>query len=175
MHRGLLFTVACLLSLPLSAQAEEYYYGLMLGNKTYEESGTKIGFGDASAKLGYRHNEWLSAEVHGGLSGGGSANSVDYDLNWMTSAFVKLSWSAVEDGRIQFYALGGFSAAEMEFSSTDKIDTITVTAPSLLVGVDLFANRNHGIFFQMGRYLSGTLSGRDYTVDGISLGYISNF
>jgi len=57
MHRGLLFTVACLLSLPLSAQAEEYYYGLMLGNKTYEESGTKIGFGDASAKC--RSAWWL--------------------------------------------------------------------------------------------------------------------
>jgi len=116
-----------------------------------------------------------SAEVHGGLSGGGSANSVDYDLNWMTSAFVKLSWSAVEDGRIQLYALGGFSVAEMEFTSANAIYTTTVNAPSFLVGVDLFANRKHGIFFQMGRYLSGTLSGSDYTVDGISLGYISNF
>jgi len=175
MHRGLLLAAAILLSLPFSAQAEEYYYGLMLGNNTYEESGTKISSGAVSGKLGYRDNEWLSAEVHGGLSGGGSANSIDYDLNWMTSAFAKLTWSAVDDGRIQLYALVGFSAAEMEFTSATAIYTTTVNGPSLLVGVDLFANRNHGIFFQAGRYLDGTLSGSDYTLDGISLGYISNF
>jgi len=175
MHRGLLFAAACLLSLPFSAQAEEYYYGLMLGSNTYEESGTKITSGSVSGKLGYRHSEWLSIEVHGGLNSGGSANAVDYDLNWLTSALVKLSWSAVEDGRIQLYALGGFSAAEMEFTSATAISTTTVDGPSFLVGVDLFANRNHGIFFQMGRYLDGTLSGSGYSLDGISLGYISNF
>ncbi len=175
MHRGLLFTAACLLSLPFSAQAEEYYYGLMLGNNTYEESGSKISVGAVSGKLGYRYNDWLSAEVHGGLSGGGSANSIDYDLNWLTGAYVKLSWSAVEDGRIQLYALGGFSAAEMEFAGTTAVYTSSVSGASFLVGIDLLANRNHGVFLQMGRYLDGQWSGTDYTLDGMSLGYISNF
>ena len=175
MHRGLLFTAACLLSVPLSAQAGEYYYGLMLGNTTYEQSGAKISSSGVSGKLGYRHNNWLSAEVHGGLGGGGSANAVSYDLNWLTSAFVKLSWSAVDDGRIQLYALGGYSSAEMEFTSATTVSTTTVDGPSFVIGMDLFANREHGMFVQMGRYLDGNLGGTAYTLDGMSLGYISNF
>lgn len=176
MHRSLLFSAACLLSLPFSAQAGEYYYGVMLGNTTYEQSGASISSGAVSGKLGYRHNDWLSAEVHAGIGGGGSANSVDYDLNWLTSAFVKLSWAAVDDGRIRLYALGGYSAAEMEFTNATTISTASVDGASFLIGMDLFANRNHGIFIQAGRYLDGNLSaGSAYTLDGISLGYISNF
>ncbi len=176
MHRGLLFTAACLLSLPLSAQAEEYYYGVMLGNTTYEEAGAKISSSMVSGKLGYRHNEWLSAEVHAGLGGDDSANGVSLDLSWLTSAFVKMSWSAVEDGRIQLYVMGGYSAAEMEFTSATTISTTTVDGPSLAIGVDLFANRDHGIFIQAGRYLDTELgSGSDFTLDGFSLGYTRNF
>ncbi len=175
MRRGLLFVAVSLLFLPLSAQAKEYYYGLMLGSNTYKESGAKISVGAVGGKLGYRHNGWLSAEVHGSLGGGGGANAVDYDLSWLTGAYVKLSWSAVKDGRIQLYALAGVSAAEMEFTRPTDISTTTVSAPSILVGVDLFANRDHGIFLQMGRYLDGKLSGSRYTLNGISLGYIRNF
>ncbi len=176
MHRGLLFTAACLLSLPLSAQAEEYYYGVMLGNTTYEEAGTKIGSGIVSGKLGYHHNEWLSAEVHAGLGGDDSDNGVSLDLKWLTSAFVKLSWSAVEDGRIRLYAMGGYSAADMELTDATTVTTTTPDGVSLVIGVDLFANRDHGIFFQAGRYLDAELgSGADFTLDGFSLGYIRNF
>lgn len=176
MRRGLLlFSLALLFAQPLLAQETNKYYGLMVGGSTYKEPGFKFKVATAAAKFGYRFNKFLATEVHGGLGGSDSANSVTFDLNYMASAFLRADWSPKSDSRIRLYLLGGITAADLEFTSGATSVSSTESGFSYALGIDLYANPKHGVYFQWGRYLDDTLRGANYTLDNIVLGYIRYF
>lgn len=174
LRRNLFLTLIPFL-LPISAQAEQYYFGIMAGSTTYEEPGFEFKVPILTGKLGYRINDMLSAEVHAGVAGSDDVGGVSMDLTYLASGFVRGDWSPVDDGRISLYGLIGFSAADMEFKTATTTASSTESGVSYAVGVDLYADRNHGVFIQWGRYLDDTLRGADYTLDNLSAGYIRNF
>ncbi|ALP52199.1 hypothetical protein Tel_03015 [Candidatus Tenderia electrophaga] len=148
---------------------------MSLGSTTYEEPGFEFKLATLGGKLGYRFNNILSAEVHAGIGDSDDANGVSMDMTYLTGAFLRADWSPVADGRIKLYILGGFSAADLEFKTASTTASSTESGVSYAVGMELYANREHGIAAQWSRYLDDTLRGVDYTLDGLSLGYFRYF
>ena len=179
MRFGLLLSLVLLLPLPFSAQADQYYFGVMAGSTKYEEPGFDFKVDAFGGKLGYRLNDLLAAEVHALIGGSDEVqsglNDVSFNLGYVTSAFVRADWVPVSDGRVRVYGLLGFSSADLEFASSSTTVSATETGVSFGAGMELYANREHGIYFHWNRYLDDTLNGADYTLDGLGVGYMRNF
>lgn len=179
MRFGLLLSLVLLLPLPFSAQAGQYYYGVMAGSNKYEEPGFEFKVNAFGGKLGYRLNDLLAAEVHGYIGGSDDAesglNTVSFNLGYITSAFVRADWVPVSDGRIRVFGLLGLSSGDLEFTSGSTKVSATEVGLSFGAGMELYANREHGIYMQWNRYLDDTLNGADYTLDGLGVGYMRNF
>jgi hypothetical protein len=175
MRRGLLLSFAILICQPFAAQAGEFYYSIMGGSATYDEPSLQFKVGSGGGKLGYRLNDYLGVEVHGIAGGSDTASGVTFDLNSIAGAFLRFSLPLASDGRIQLYLLGGYSSAEMKAETATTKTSLSENSASYGVGVDLYANQEHGLFVEWVRYLDDTALGVDYTVDNVSLGYIQYF
>jgi len=181
MRRGLLLSLLLVGVQPLAAHAGEYYWGLMIGSATFEQGSDEYQIGMTTVRGGYRLNNYLGAEVRGGLSMGSDevtdvyGNKIEFDVNQIGSAFIKAMWSPVDDHRIELYALGGYSTAEMKASAPGVSVTATKSGPAYGVGMDLYASNRHGIYFEWTNLQEGKFRGVDFTLSHVGLGYIRYF
>ena len=177
MMRMTLFLIASIAASSTAlAQGSGLYGGVMVGNHRYETEDFGFDMLTLTGRLGYEFTRNLAAEGRVAVSTEGSSKSADAQSDILFGGYGKFSWYPSRKMLFDIYGLAGFSATQMTFQlqGDDERDDDDAGL-SFGVGMNFFADENHGINIEWIRYLDGTMFNADYTLDHLGIGYVQRF
>lgn len=171
------FAIVCALFLaasPVMAEQNELSWGVMLGSSNYSDaSNYSADMTTITGRGMYDINSWLGAEGRLAYGNSGSSNGVSIGINWLTGAYLKVSWEVIE--RLKITAYGGYTVADTTAKGSGGQSTVTDDSPSAGLSLDFYANASSGLNIEWMRYLDSTARGADYTIDHIGIGYFQRY
>ncbi len=159
----------------IPAHAADLYLGVSVGDTNYQEPGTTIHNLSLTGRGGFRLARFFDIEGRLTTSTTDSANSLEFGIRYMASAFAKFNWQPVASSHFEIYGLVGGSYIGMRVGPSGSASDETDPSLSYGFGVDLYASDAHSLTLEWVRYGDSTLNSTDYTLDNLSLGYTWHF
>ena len=168
---------AALIFLPLGAQAGNGYIGASVGNMNYQEPGTSLHALNLTGRLGYRLASALDVEVRAATATSADNGSLEFSLNSLAGAYIKLNWSPMQSRHFEIYLIGGGTYISAAIGPVGTTATETDSSGSYGIGFDFFGNDSTALNLEWMRYGDGEIgpTNTPYTLDTLTVGLVHHF
>jgi hypothetical protein len=146
---------------------------VIVASPQYKEDDSNADFRGSGliARGGREFSRYFAIEGHFGIFSGDTVDDTTYQIDYMTSLFVRGNLFLFDD-RARIYLMQGFTYFTGDVPRFKGEDDVAL---AFGLGLELYGNERNAITFEAMRYADGELHNVDYKIDSINIGYLHRF